>query len=144
MDANRILPDLQCSLICEQVRQESNGNFFLIGVISHIAVPQPPVGVGMLCVFNRWTAGLGQFREQVKLMAPDGETVVSEVTGKFDLKHTDLNHTSVSVFRQIELKTDGTYFMEVTVEDVLKLRYPVPVVVPRQPPAEGNEESKQD
>lgn len=141
MEANRILPDLQCSLMCEQVRQEANGNFFLIGIISHIAVPEPPVGVAVLCVFNRWTAGLGQFKEQVKLMAPDGETMVSEVTGKFELKHADMNHTSVSVFRQIELKTAGTYHMEVMVDDVLKLRYPVPVVVPQKPPAEEPEKN---
>ena len=69
MEPNRILPDLQCSLMCEQVRQEANGNFFLIGIISHIAIPKPPVGVAILCVFNRWTAGLGKFQEQVRLMS---------------------------------------------------------------------------
>jgi hypothetical protein len=29
MQATRILPDLQCSLLCEEVRQEINGNFIL-------------------------------------------------------------------------------------------------------------------
>ncbi len=142
MEPNRILPDLQCSLMCEQVRQEANGNFFLIGIISHIAVPKPPVGVAILCVFNRWTAGIGKFQEQVRLMSPDGETVVSEVKGSFELKNANLNHTSVSVFRQIEIKTDGAYFMEVSVDDVLKLRYPVPVVVPEQLPSAGKPENQ--
>ena len=59
MQATRILPDLQSSLMCEEVRQEANGNFFLIGVISFIRVPQLPVVAFKLSVFNRWTAGVG-------------------------------------------------------------------------------------
>ena len=57
MQATRILPDLQSSLLCEEVRQEANGNLFLIGVMNIIRVPQLPVVAARLCVFNRWTAG---------------------------------------------------------------------------------------
>jgi len=43
----------------------------------------------------------------------------------------------------VEFKTAGTYYVEVLVDDVMKLRYPVPVMVvpqqgqqnPQQPPA---------
>ena len=59
MQPTRILPDLQCSLLCEEVRQEANANFILIGVIDVIRVPQVPVTAFKLAVFNRWTAGLG-------------------------------------------------------------------------------------
>jgi hypothetical protein len=71
MQATRILPDLQASLLCEEVRQEANGNFFLIGVVNFIRVPQLPIVAGRLCVFNRWTAGIGQFTESVRLIAPE-------------------------------------------------------------------------
>ena len=40
MQPTRILPDLQSSLLCEEVRQEANGNFFIIGVIKFLRVPQ--------------------------------------------------------------------------------------------------------
>ncbi len=43
MNATRILPDLQSSLLCEDVRQEANGNFFIIGVVNFLRVPQLPV-----------------------------------------------------------------------------------------------------
>ncbi len=43
MTPTRILPDLQSSLLCEEVRQEANGNFFLIGVIDFVRVPQVPI-----------------------------------------------------------------------------------------------------
>ena len=61
MQAARILPDLQCSLVCEEVRQEANGNFFQIGVINYIRVPKLPVTALRLTIYNRWTAGIGQF-----------------------------------------------------------------------------------
>ena len=33
------------------------------------------------------------------------------------------------VFGQVEFKTAGTYFVEVLVDDVMKFRYPVPVIL---------------
>jgi hypothetical protein len=36
----------------------------------------------------------------------------------------------------VEFKVDGTYYVEVLVDDVMKLRYPVPVILapmPNQP-----------
>ena len=128
MQATRILPDLQASLLCEEVRQEANGNFFLIGVINFIRVPQLPVVAGRLCVFNRWTAGIGQFTENVRLIAPDQTTVLRKGETKFELKDAALNATSVIVFGNVEFKTAGTYFIEVLVDDVMKIRYPLPVI----------------
>ena len=61
MNATRILPDLQCSILCEEIRQEVTGNFFLIGVMNFIRVPQVPVVALRLSLFNRWTAGVGNF-----------------------------------------------------------------------------------
>ena len=138
MNPTRILPDLQCSLLCEEIRQEVNGNFFLIGVINFIRVPQLPVVAFRLCVFNRWAAGIGQFTETVRLIAPDQTTVLRQADLKFELKDAALHSTNVMVFNQLEFKTAGTYFIEVLVDDVMKIRYPVPVVhapMPNQPPA---------
>jgi hypothetical protein len=142
MQATRILPDLQASLLCDEVRQEANGNLFLIGVASFIRVPQLPIVAGRLCVFNRWTAGIGQFVENVKLIAPDQTTVLRKGEMKFELRDAAMHSTNVMVFGQIEFKAAGTYFIEVLVDDVMKLRYPIPVILapPQnqnpQPPAE--------
>lgn len=143
MQPTRILPDLQASLLCEEVRQESTGNFFLIGVVNFIRVPQLPVVAARLCVFNRWTAGIGQFVESIKLIAPDQTTVLRKGEMKFELKDGAMHSTNVMVFGQLEFKAAGTYFIEVMVDDVMKLRYPVPVILaPPQnqnppPPAES-------
>ena len=90
MQATRILPDLQCSLVCEEVRQEANGNFFLVGVINFIRGPQLPVVAYKLSVFNRWTAGIGQFTECVRLIAPDQTTVLRKGEVKFNLRGPDV------------------------------------------------------
>ncbi|MCU0771840.1 MAG: hypothetical protein MUE94_08760 [Verrucomicrobia bacterium] len=128
MQASRILPDLQCSLVCEDIRQEATGNFILVGVINFVRVPQFPVVALKLNVFNRWTAGVGQFTESVRLIAPDQTTVLRKGEVKFALKDPSLQATNVTVFGQVEFKGPGHYFVEVLVDDVMKLRYSIPVI----------------
>ena len=138
MTPTRILPDLQCSLVCEDVRQEVNGNCILIGIISVIRVPKLPIVAFRLVVFNRWTAGVGQFTESVRLMAPDQTTLLRKGEVKFQLPDAAANVTNVTVLPQVEFKTAGTYFVEVLVDDVMKIRYPLPLLhtpPPEQSPA---------
>ena len=137
MQANRILPDLQCSLLCEDVRQEINGNLILIGVINVIRVQQLPVTAGRLCVFNTWTAGVGQFTETVRLIGPDQTTVLRKGEIKFELKDVMWRSPNVMLFGQVEFKTAGTHYIEVVVDDVMKLRYPIPLVVVPLPPGQS-------
>ncbi|TAL00625.1 MAG: hypothetical protein EPO07_09475 [Verrucomicrobia bacterium] len=141
MNPTRILPDLQCSLVCEEIRQEVNGNFFLIGVINFIRVPQVPVVALRLCVFNRWTAGLGNFTENVRLIAPDQTTVLRKGEVKFPLQDASMSATNVTVLQQVEFKTAGTYYIEVLVDDVMKLRYPLAVIHTPPPQAQASESS---
>jgi hypothetical protein len=143
MNATRILPDLQASLLCEEVRQEANGNLFLIGVINFIRLPQLPIVAPRICVFNRWTAGLGQFNEKIRIIAPDQTTVISKSETKFELRDPSQSATGVMFFGNVEFKAAGNYFIEVMVDDVMKLRYPVPVILapppaptPQNPPEE--------
>jgi uncharacterized protein DUF6941 len=133
MQPSRILPDLQCSLICEDVRQENNGNFILIGILNFIRVPQVPVTAFRLVFFNRWTAGHGQFVESVRLLAPDQTTVLRKSDVKFALPDVSVHTTNVTVFPQVEFRVAGVYYVEVLVDEVMKLRYPLALtVVPPQ------------
>ncbi len=92
-----------------------------------------------LSLFNRWTAGVGQFTECVRFIAPDQTTVLRKSEVKFAMKDPNINATTVTVFGNVEFANPGTYFVEVLVDDVMKLRYPVTVfIVPQQqqqPPA---------
>ena len=133
MQPSRILPDLQCSLLCEEVRQEVTGNFILIGIIDIIRVPQLPVTAYKLAVFNRWTAGIGQFTESVRLIAPDQNTVLRKSEVRFSMKDPNINATTVTMFGNVEFAAPGAYSLEVLVDDVMKLRFPIPVVVVSPP-----------
>jgi hypothetical protein len=144
MTPTRILPDLQCSLVCEQVRQEMSGSFILIGVINVIQVPQLPVVAPQLLIFNRWVAGIGQFNQTVRLVAPDMKTVLGQNSGKLALDGPGSIAINVTVLQNVKFEAAGAYYVEVLVDDVMKLRYPLPVVVvpqkgqpgqPGQPPA---------
>src|SRR5262245_38266856 len=139
MTPTRILPDLQCSLICEEVRQEANGNFFLVGVIDFVRVPQLPVTAFKLSVFNRWTSGLGVFTESVRFIAPDQTTVLRKSEVKFQMKDPGINATTVTLFGNVEFASAGAYYLEVLVDDVMKIRYPINLVVvtPPTPPHPG-------
>ena len=143
MTPSRILPDLQCSLLCEDVRQEINGNFIIIGVVNFLRVPQLPVTAFSLCVFNRWTAGFGNFTSTVRLIAPDQTTVMRKSDLRFALQEPSSHATNVMVLQQVKFEVAGTYYIEVLVDDVMKLRYPLTLAVvpppgpgqPGQPPS---------
>src|SRR5689334_21609324 len=136
MTPTRILPDLQSSILCEEVRQEANGNFILIGVIDFVRVPQLPVTAYKLSVFNRWTAGIGAFTESVRFIAPDQTTVLLKSDVKFQMKDPGINATTVTLFGNVEFATPGAYFVQVLVDDVMKIRYPVNLIVVT-PPNQG-------
>ncbi len=145
MQPTRILPDLQCSLLCEEVRQEINGNFMIIGVIGFVQVPQFPVTAAKLSLFNRWTAGVGAFTESARIIAPDQVTVVRQSQVKFNLQGAANSATNVTVFGQLKFETPGVYAVEVLVDEVMKLRFPLPIVLVQppagsQPPAEPKPE----
>src|SRR3954470_3750285 len=133
MQASRILPDLQASLLCEEIRQEATGNLILLGVLNFIRVPQLPVTAFKLFVYNRWTAGVGQFTETIRLVAPDQTTVLRKADVKFALQEPNVSNVNVTVFGQVEFTMAGVYFLEVLVDDVMKIRAPLPVVLVQQP-----------
>lgn len=137
MNPTRILPDLQCSLLAEEVRQEINGNFILIGIFGAVNVPQVPITAFKLCVFNRWTAGVGSFVENVRLVGPDQLTVLRQSQVKFVLKDANHHATNISLFAQVKFETAGVYWIEVLVDEVMKLRYPLMVNLVKPPPGQA-------
>jgi len=119
--------------VCEQVRQEANGNFIIIGVVNYLRVPSVPITAMNLCVFNRWTAGVGTFNQAIRLLAPDGVTVVTKQEMRFELQDPSASWTCVTGLGQIEFKAAGVcYFVEVLVDDVPKIKYPVPILLAPQ------------
>jgi hypothetical protein len=116
-----------------------SGSVTLVGVINHLRTPQLPVTAFKLLLFNRWTAGFGEFRETVRLIGPDQATVIKQGDLKFALRDVTHNATNVSFWGQIKFDVPGAYTFEIMVDDVMKLRFPmvIELVPPPGAPAEG-------
>lgn len=134
-----MLPDLQSSLMCDDVRQERNGKFILIGLFDIMTVPSLPAILNRICIVNRWCCGKGQFKQRSRILKPDGNTVLVE--GKdvqVILPDEEAIATSVEFFINVKLEHQGTHWIEILIEGDLKLRYPLKVNVLPQKPQDSN------
>ena len=72
-----IKPDLQFTLICDDVRIENNGKFMLIGLFDNIAARTIPVVHKQLVVVNRWGKGEGEFTEHVRIIQAEASVATT-------------------------------------------------------------------
>lgn len=131
-----IPPDLQTCLLCEDVRQEANGSFLLVGVLGGLAVPALPVTAQKLLLFTRWCCGVGRFRLAHRFLLPDNTSVIAASQSLLELRNAEDHLTQVTVFANVQFQQEGVYWVEVSLDNALKLRFPFPVrkVAPAKTP----------
>ncbi|MEM1059793.1 MAG: hypothetical protein AAGK14_11140 [Verrucomicrobiota bacterium] len=122
-----MIPDLQCSFACEDVRVEAAGAHTVVGILNGIATPKLPVRLLKLCVWTRWCSGTGDYTQHTRLVLPDEATVLADISTKFTLPHVDQPTTNVNIFPGIEFREPGVYHFEILLDDKLRLRYPLQV-----------------
>lgn len=125
-----MIPDLQASFLCEDVRLEANGGNSIVGIINFIGAPQFPVRVHRLCVWTRWCSGSGTFTQKTKVVLPDDQTTLAEATTEFNLNHQEGHATNINFMGGMEFPHNGIYHIEIYLDDHLKLRYPLPLLKP--------------
>lgn len=131
-----MIPDLQSSLLCDDVRQERNGKFILIGLFDLVAVPAFPAVFQRICVVNRWCYGEGEFKQRSRILKPDGNSILVEGKEvKVKLPDSEATATSVEFFLNVKFETEGTYWVEILLDGDLKLRYPLKARTVRPPRA---------
>lgn len=139
MNSDNIPPDLQACLLCDDVRQERNGKFILIGLFDTIGTPQFPLTYPRMCIVTRWCSGEGEFQQRSVIRAPDQRTVVIE--GKpipIRLPHREATATNVEFFLNAVFRAPGTYWIEIYLDEDLKLMFPLRVnQIAAPPPAMG-------
>lgn len=133
---NVIPPDLQAALLCDDVRQERNGKFILIGLFDAIMVPSLPVRYPRLFMVTRWCSGEGDFTQRSRILKPDGANVLVEGQNiPVKLPNAEASATNVEIFLNVEFQEEGTHWVEVLLDGDLKIRYPLRVsIVKGHPP----------
>jgi len=129
----RMIPDLQASFACEDVRVEASGAHTIIGIVNFIGAPTLPIQVIKLCVWTRWSSGIGQFEQVTRLVGPDEETVLATATTQFVLGNEDSHTTNVNIFGGLQFSQPGAHHVEIVLDGELKLRFPLRVILPQPP-----------
>jgi hypothetical protein len=128
LDPESVLPDLQASVICEDVRQEVNGMQTLVGIINLIPARMLPVALLKLCVWTRWCGGFGHFRQNARILGVDDQHVLAESQIDFELKELEGHVTNVNLFTGVQFQQYGLHHVEIMLDQELRLRYPLPVI----------------
>lgn len=127
-------PELQYSILCDDVRQEGNGKFIFIGAFNTIASPKFPVTHVVLHIANQWCVGEGEFRQQSRIVDPDNRQIVTSPEVKFTLKDYDASHIVISRFHNVQFSIAGKYSVEVLLNGELFRRFPFHVIaIPPKP-----------
>lgn len=128
MQSPQLIPDLQSSLLCDDVRQERNGKFILIGLFDAIQAQQLPLVFLRLCLVTRWCSGEGEFIQHSRILMPDQKSVLLEGSRlPVRLDRAEATVTNVEMFMNARFEKAGTYWVEVLLDDQLKIRYPLRV-----------------
>ncbi|MFH0908843.1 MAG: hypothetical protein V1929_08780 [bacterium] len=131
---NQITPDIQSSILCDDVRQERNGKFILIGLFDAIVVQSLPVRYPRLFMVTRWCSGEGEFKQRTRILKPDQSTVLVEGQNiPVRLPSPEATATNVEVFLNVEFQIEGAHWVEVLLDNDLSVRYPLRVgIAPKQ------------
>jgi len=133
-DLDRMIPDLQASFACEDVRVEASGAHTIVGIVNFIGAPSLPIQVIKLCVWTRWSSGLGEFDQETRLVGPDEQTLLAPpAITRFRLEDVNSHTTNVNIFGGLQFKEPGAHHVEILLDGELKLHYPMRVVLLQQP-----------
>ncbi|MBN1587601.1 MAG: hypothetical protein JW937_09290 [Candidatus Omnitrophica bacterium] len=129
-----LLPDLQFSVICDDVRREDNGKMMFLGLFEVIGAERFPATHPTLFVANRWCKGEGEFVQRTRLVnSKDNTTIVESPEVSFKLKDMDSHHTVISRFDRVTFPNPGKYWVEVLLADELMRNYPILLVEGKDP-----------
>lgn len=121
-----IKPNLQFSVMCDDVRREDNGKFMLLGIFEAINAKEFPARHHTLFVANRWCKGEGSFTQKIRIINTKDKAVVLQTEEQpFQLSDIDTHHTIISRFNNLLFPDPGKYWVEVFLNNELILNYPI-------------------
>ena len=130
-----MIPDLQSTLLCDDVRQERTGKFILIGLFDSLGSPTFPFRHPRMFLVTRWCSGEGDFEQHTRILRPDMGSLVAE--GRkipVKLPNAAATATNVELFLNLEFHEAGTHWVEVLLDGDIKIRFPLRVGKVAPPP----------
>ena len=122
----KIKPNLQFSVLCDDVRREENGKFILIGLFEAINSKKFPAAHQSMFIANRWCKGEGSFTQKIRVVNSKDKSLVFQTDDQvFELADIDRHHTLVSKFNNLVFPTPGKYWVELLLDGELFLNYPI-------------------
>lgn len=116
-------PDLQFSVLCDDVRREDNGKLMLIGLFELVAGAQYPMQYPALAVVDRWCNGMGEYQQKVRIVDNANQLIVETAPTPVVLADMRSAVTAVSLMRNVPFPRPGRYWIEVLLDGDLKTRY---------------------
>ena len=121
-----IRPNLQFSVLCDDVRREDNGKFMLIGLFEAITAKVFPATHPTLFVVNRWCKGQGSFLQKIKIVNSKNKAIIFQTNEQaFELNDINGHHTLISRINNLAFPEAGKYWVEVLLDGELIINYPL-------------------
>jgi len=116
-------PVLQFSIPCLEIETEDKPPVFSY-VFYELPFPNAPVS---FYIANGWSNGEGGFTQEIKLIKPSGNLLVSTGKQDFELKSFNIPQLMVNLFRDMMFDEFGDYKVEVYLNDEKVIEYPLTV-----------------
>ena len=109
---DKMKPDINFTIVCDDVRQEMGGKISLMGLFENIYAGKFPAFHPRIAVCTEWVEGQGEFEVMMRISAPDKKTVLRETVSKMNMTNPGMRHRDISVHLNLELNAPGTYWIE--------------------------------
>jgi hypothetical protein len=118
-----VKPDLQFSVLCDDVRREDNGKLILIGLFEMVAGLSYPMVYPGMAIVNRWCNGDGLYQQRVRLVDADNKVLIETSDNAVELAEMRSTVTVVTLLRNVQVPRPGSYWVEILLDGDLKQRY---------------------
>lgn len=122
-----IEPDLVYTILCDEVRREDNGKWIFLGVFDHLGAGEFPMTHPHCCIVNKWIGGAGEWIQQTRFVDEDDQIVLQSEALQFELNGLNASFTAVQMFGNLQLPKAGTIWVEISLNNELKQRYPLQI-----------------
>ena len=116
-------PDLQFSVLCDDVRREDNGKLMLIGLFELVGGAHYPMVYPGMAVVTRWCNGQGHYLQRVRLVDAENKVLMETPDSPVDLHDMRATLTAVSLLRNVSFPKPGSYWVEILLDGDLKQRF---------------------